>query len=295
MNCKVAKSINIVAFLQSIGIEPQKIRNSSYWYLSPLREEKTASFEVDINKNFWYDFGQGIGGDIVKLILLIYNTNVSGALKIIQANNKIACCSTNNDFHISSAKIIDQHINSNPIKIDRIQPLQNKVLVKYAVKRKIPYSIARRYTQEVYYHIEDKKFYSIAFKNDSGDYELRNQYDGSKICSGTKDITTFTLEDSNRLNLFEGFFDFLSFMTYYKLFKLPINCVVLNSTSMIERIIPLLDHYERINLFLDNDLTGRKTVQRIKAIHPNVIDYSKILYPNHNDVNDFLIFNSNNN
>jgi DNA primase len=295
MNCKAAKSINIVAFLQSIGIEPQKIRNSRYWYLSPLREERTASFEVDINKNFWYDFGQGIGGDIIKLIMLIYNTDVAGALKILQDSSNTPCFNTNNNFHFSSANNIDSHANINPVTIDRIRPLQNKALVQYAVNRKIPYSIARRYTQEVYYHIEEKKFFSIAFKNDSGDYELRNQYNGSKICSGIKDITTFTVQDSDRLNLFEGFFDFLSFQAYYKLLKLPVDCVVLNSTSMLNKVIPLLEHYERINLFLDNDLTGIEAAEKVLAIHPNVIDYSKILYPNQNDVNDFLIFDSNKN
>jgi hypothetical protein len=293
MNCKSAKSVNIVAFLQSIGIEPQKIRNSRYWYLSPLRDERTASFEVDIIKNFWYDFGQGIGGDILKLTSLIYNTDVSGALKIIQNNSSTPYYSTTNNFHFSSAIIIDSPINGNPVAIDRIRPLQNKALVQYAIDREIPYSIARRYTHEIYYHIEDKKFFSIGFRNNSGDYELRNQYNGSRICSGIKDVTTFTIRESDRLNLFEGFFDFLSFMTYYKLIKLPVNCVVLNSISMIERVIPLLEHYERINLFLDNDLTGIKAAERIKAIHPNVTDYSKMLYPNHNDVNDFLIFDSN--
>ncbi len=56
--------MDMVEYLQKLGYQPQKIRNNDYWYLSPLRDEKTASFKVNRKLNAWYDFGLGQGGNI---------------------------------------------------------------------------------------------------------------------------------------------------------------------------------------------------------------------------------------
>jgi len=42
-----AKEMDMVRFLSDLGHEPSKIRNNDYWYLSPLRDEKTPSFKVN--------------------------------------------------------------------------------------------------------------------------------------------------------------------------------------------------------------------------------------------------------
>ena len=36
-----ARQIDMVDYLSKLGHSPSKIRNSDYWYLSPLREEKS--------------------------------------------------------------------------------------------------------------------------------------------------------------------------------------------------------------------------------------------------------------
>jgi DNA primase len=65
MTCSEARLIDMVEFLTDLGFQPQKIRNQDYWYCSPLREERTASFKVNRTRNIWYDFGEGKGGDII--------------------------------------------------------------------------------------------------------------------------------------------------------------------------------------------------------------------------------------
>lgn len=57
LNCEQAKHIDLVDYLATLGHHPEKIRNNDYWYLSPLREEKTASFKVNRKLNVWYDHG----------------------------------------------------------------------------------------------------------------------------------------------------------------------------------------------------------------------------------------------
>jgi DNA primase len=42
-----ATQIDIVNYLAKAGHQPVKIRNHDYWYLSPLRDEKNASFKVN--------------------------------------------------------------------------------------------------------------------------------------------------------------------------------------------------------------------------------------------------------
>ena len=59
MNCAEANQIDMVDYLYSVGYLPQKINGNSYWYLSPLRSEKPASFKVNRAKNVWYDHGIG--------------------------------------------------------------------------------------------------------------------------------------------------------------------------------------------------------------------------------------------
>lgn len=49
----VAKQLDLVDYLASLGFQPEKIRGQDYWYRSPLRQEKTASFKVNRAKRLW--------------------------------------------------------------------------------------------------------------------------------------------------------------------------------------------------------------------------------------------------
>lgn len=60
-----ARQADIVEHLEKLGHQPQKIRNNDYWYKSPLREEKEASFKVNRKLNLYYDHGTGRGGSII--------------------------------------------------------------------------------------------------------------------------------------------------------------------------------------------------------------------------------------
>ena len=85
MNCKAAKDIDIIEFLKKIGYSAVKVKQDCAWYCSPFRDEKEPSFKVNQVKNLWYDHGIGQGGDLIKLLGLIYNTNEAGALECINS------------------------------------------------------------------------------------------------------------------------------------------------------------------------------------------------------------------
>ena len=78
--CQQANQLDLVDYLQTLGFAPQKIRGNDYWYISPLRDEKTASFKVNHKLNAWYDHGDGRGGKLVDFGILYFNCTVTELL-----------------------------------------------------------------------------------------------------------------------------------------------------------------------------------------------------------------------
>ena len=72
MNIEEAKKIPIADYLHSLGYSPVKQQGANLWYKSPLREEHEASFKVNTEREQWYDFGAGKGGNIIALAQELY-------------------------------------------------------------------------------------------------------------------------------------------------------------------------------------------------------------------------------
>jgi hypothetical protein len=81
LTCADARRIDLVDYLASLGYQSQKVKNQDYWYLSPLRDEKTPSFKVNRQLNVWYDHGTGKGGDLIDFGTLYFNCSVSDLLE----------------------------------------------------------------------------------------------------------------------------------------------------------------------------------------------------------------------
>ena len=72
MDIQTAKQIRIADFLYSLGYSPVKQQGINLWYKSPLREETEPSFKVNTERNQWYDFAIGKGGNIIALAQELY-------------------------------------------------------------------------------------------------------------------------------------------------------------------------------------------------------------------------------
>src|SRR6478609_11936527 len=81
MTIQQAKEIDMVDYLSTLGYQPTKVNGRSYWYLSPLHDEKTASFKINRNLNRWYDFAEGKGGNLIDFGILFYKCGVSDLLQ----------------------------------------------------------------------------------------------------------------------------------------------------------------------------------------------------------------------
>lgn len=275
METSELKSAHILDYLQSNGHTPVKIKYGSAWFKSPTRSETNPSFKVDLNKNLWYDFGTGEGGNIIDLIVKLTNSSVSDAFTHLGSN---AYPSWDNRYATPD--------DSGKIRIDKIQTLQNPSLVSYVRARRIHIACARRFCSEAFYSVHRKQYYALAFANDKGGYELRNPY--FKTGSSPKYYTTIQGEDDSKLNVFEGFMDFLSCCTYY--WKVPKHrTIILNSLSFLPRIEPMIVDAEKIYLYLDNDEAGRKATNDLMASFDHVTDMAPVVYPHHKDFNEFLM------
>ena len=182
MTYKEANNISIKDYLNSFGIQPVTEKGSYGMYRSPLREDNTPSFKVDYNVNLWCDYGTGEGGTLIDFVMKQNGCNAYGAICRLEQDD-----TTSFSFHGKDLPERDtKRQAASPIEIRRIQPLQNPALMRYLQERGISPGTAAPYVQEMYYRVGGKPYFALAFRNDSGGYELRNpRFKGST----SKDIT----------------------------------------------------------------------------------------------------------
>ncbi|SDW52291.1 CHC2 zinc finger [Hydrobacter penzbergensis] len=273
-----AKEMDMVRFLSDLGHEPSKIRNNDYWYLSPLRDEKTPSFKVNRKLNRWYDHGLGKGGNLVDFAILYHGCTVAELLQNLSGNFSFQKPFTRQPLQESEPE--------NKIKILRDFVLSSYALLRYLQQRRIPVDIADRYCREVRYELNEKVYYGIGFKNDLGGFEIRNPY--FKASSSPKGITTFD-NSANEVIVFEGFTDFLSFKAIHK--HEPedrFDFVVLNSVSFFETARLFMEKHNAISLYLDRDTTGQNCSRYALYLSSKYKDENS-LYQNHKDFNDWVV------
>ena len=90
--------------------------------------------------------------------------------------------------------------------------------------------------------------------------------------------------------VFEGFIDFLSYLSLANNIHPVSDTVVLNSVVNLSKAVPFLLQHPVIHTFFDNDEAGRKTTSDLHRLCPRseIIDQS-CFYCRYKDVNDYLI------
>ena len=272
------KAIDMVSYLFSLGFEPVKIVRDDHWYLSPLRQEKTASFKINSRINRWYDHGMGKGGNLIDFGILFFKCSLGEFLKDYCGNISL------------SYPVLHPQSDSEPKKSKitnlKEQPLHSTALLHYLKQRKIPIEIASKFCQEVHYSVNDNSYYGIGFKNDLGGFEIRNPY--FKSSNSPKAITTYGHNNAEVL-VFEGFFDFLAFKTLQgNLQENNQDFIILNSLSFIEKARPFMEKHQHIRLFLDRDQAGENATSLALGWSDKYKDESN-LYKNHKDLNQWVI------
>ncbi len=284
MKKEIAKNIQIAQYLATKNIYPQRVNNNSLWYQSPFRKEEKASFKVNTSLNKWIDFGTNQKGDIIDLVKELENIdNFNTAIQFLKSNF------TSESFSFRGNKVFDKKNQSTIINL-QVKDLKHPALVELLKSRKIPFDLAKDYCKELHYTTNGKHYFTIGFKNNKGGFATLNPY--FKGCIAPNDISSFENNKNTSAIVFEGFMDFLSYLVI-KGRKFtdspPQDYHILNSVNNLEKLLPKLNHYEKIYCFLDNDTAGKNALKKITdRFNQRVIDQS-IHYRRFKDINEQLV------
>lgn len=287
MNIDEIRKISLVEFLNQLGYQPTGRDSKGLWFYAPYRSERKPSFHVNPNRQVWFDFGTGAGGDIFSLA-----GEMSGETDFLRQADYIAekmrlPVASSSERRFATAKNLYKptpFVEEPTFENVKVSQLTSPALLKYLADRGIPRDIAQRYCVQVDYQLHGKDYYAIGFENNAHGYELRNPF--FKGSYPPKYITLIA-NGNARCNLFEGFIDFLSAERLG--FNDGMDSVVLNSVSNITKAITPLAGYTVIQCYLDNDAAGRAALARLRREFGDRVMDKSALYPDNKDLNDYLM------
>ena len=287
MKIEELKRIPIWELLSHLGIEPVSKRGggAQLMYHSPLRPDRNASFSVSTRKNLWMDFGTSQGGNVIDLAIALkgYCTFSEAVTWLEEQARWFHKDILYEDFSRYDDAHMSRLSGHSGISNMRVEELTSPRLLEYLESRGIPAAIGQRYCKEAHYTVRDREYYGVVFLNILGGMEIRSR--SFKGCHGVKAPSVVSVEKTKRTScccVFEGFMDFLSYMV-------PYDCIILNSTSIIQRAIPFIGVYHIAYCYLDNDFAGKQAFDTLDLLMPGRIFEMSTRFSPYNDLNDYLM------
>ena len=283
------KRYSIMEYLERKGIRPVRRTPAYAMYRSPLREETRPSFKVDTEKNLWIDYAEGRGGSIIDLCMRLEDYTLSEAICRLGQNalehtaysyssskRETPICPKQKEMASGTRRLI--------CLSDTLPPYLQEYLTK---ERCIDLEKTTPFLKCISYEVRGRRYEATGFANSSGGYELRDNH----LFKGTvapKDITPIFEDMEQPVCLFEGFMDFLSFLSMKG--EVTNQCLVMNSVSNVARSIHYLNkrNITSVRAFLDNDDTGRKAVLEFVNAGFKVEDMA-VYYKDFKDLNEFHV------
>ena len=285
-------SFPISSLLLALGARPGTRKDTFH---SPFREDKDASLHIDQKRNVWYDHGAGVGGGNIDLVMKCRGCSARQAAEYILSlpGAESAPCPPPKEESSPRSRSAENRILA-------IRELRHPYLLTYIAQRGIPANLASRYCKEVVIRGKSlrKSYDVIGFPNNVGGYALKSPTGFKSTTKGG--ITTINLEGQfseeatcGSVTVFEGVFDFLSWLASERNNVPSTDVLVLNSVANVKRAVPYMRLHRTIICCLDNDVAGRAAVDTIRSLSrhmddPMVIDGS-LFYEGYNDVNDWWV------
>ena len=156
MNIQEAKQIKIADYLQSLGYSPVKQQGNCLWYKSPFRQETEASFKVNTDRNLWFDYGLGRGGNIIALAGVLYASDHVPYLlgKIAEQAPHIRPISFS--FRQQASEPSFQHLE--------VGELTHPALLRYLQERGINIALAKAQCKELHFTHNGKPYSPSVFR-----------------------------------------------------------------------------------------------------------------------------------
>lgn len=253
-------------------------------FKAAYRGDTTASLSVDYNRNVFYDFGTGQGGDTANLYRLIHNCTLAEALSALKPSD--AFSSTKEYNHSPCEVKVAEKARKCPITVLSARAIRpTDATGRYLLdKRGLSY-------WEGIYHVtytngNDKQFFGIGWQSVDGGWHIRSLTSG-KFCT-SQSVTRVTKgQPDYGLIITESMLDYLSLCQLYPAYKFY-NAIILNSVTNARKIVDIAKEYEAVYLLLDNDNAGDKATSELLTALPNATDNRDWFAP-HNDINDYLL------
>ena len=284
------KRFSIMEYLERKGIKPVRRTPAYALYRSPLREETHPSFKVDTEKNLWIDYAEGRGGSIIDIYMRLEGCTLSEAIRHLGRRNAPDTACPHHIENVQYASMQGDSKQATPTTgarrltgmSDTLPPYLQEYLTE---ERCIDLEKAKPFLKCISYEIRGLHYQAIGFANQSGGYELRDS--GSfKGTVAPKDITPIFTDKAGPVCVFEGFMDFLSFLSMKE--EVTSACLVMNSVSNVAKAIRYLNdrHLTKVRVFLDNDDAGRMATNDFIRAGFKVEDMS-VHYGNFKDLNEY--------
>lgn len=314
MNIEQAKGIELQRLVEHFGGRYHKqTKPDEIWFYSPFRpNERTPSFKVNPHRNVWYDFAIGTGGSTIDLWLDCNNQDrksshtIKTALQGLQhfSNQPTKLMSQ----YRSTAKDYNKRERPTPVQASRFKLIKppsriwHDALMQEVGRRCLSMATVAPFLKQA--HILDNrtgnKLTGFAFQNDAFGWEISipNPKAGKsfKTSIGKKAPSSFTHDQHEQAIVFEGSWDYLTWIQMQRTSELKADVYVLNSLSFEKRvsdeIIANNKRIQKVLLFLDNDEAGLRSTDRIVSVLESesmTVGTMNHIYKNHKDLNEYRI------
>lgn len=309
MRTDQARTISIVEFLESEGVRPAHTRHNGreVWYRSPLRaDDDSPSFKVDALINKWFDHGLGEGGNTLDLVVKLKSCTVREALAILDRTGLyreggytprrggVAPFSalTGAGQTATYTRTTEKEKDGKAFKLLRTESITHPALIQYLETRKISLAVARRHLKEIRFkpsNGELREYFALGWFNGVS-WEARNALFKGVVGEG-KEINTINLKDGNDCKIFEGFMDFLSFISSESFDEKHTSFIILNSLALRAKLEELFNKYQfrSVHIYLDHDVSGRAGTEYISSLAPKIALDKSSEYAGYKDYNAWLM------
>ena len=129
---------------------PLKQKGSTHWGLCPFHNEKTASFSVSGEKQFYYCFGCGAAGNVFSFLMEMESLDFPGAMKKLAERAHITLPEPEKSAQVIAAeqakqRLFDIHTTAGRFFYDCLQDSQGEQARAYLTKRQMDPRIARKF------------------------------------------------------------------------------------------------------------------------------------------------------
>lgn len=283
--------IPVEEILRVFGMDTS--HSPSDMYFSPFRKEASPSFHISQDGLQWFDFGSGMGGSTLTLVCKILNCDGGKGYDFLAGVSNTffeeMLVPSGGKAREKSRRIIVHKAGSQ---------WTDRSLIDYAIRRGISEAVLKEWCMEVQFSYLGYEQYvnkAIGFLTCNANWILRSP--DTKRCTkseitGIDIYGNFSLKPTFTVGIiFEGFFDFLSYMEINGGGWPKCDICVLNSVTNIGKAQDWILAHPVISTMFDNDDAGCQAFDLVKkyANGGSVIvnDWSSF-YKGFNDLSEML-------